>query len=195
MTILLSAGHYPAARGACHNDVCEHEEAVRWVGMIKSAIIGYHHAVDEVPTGPLMIRHPVTRHLIGGKIHWINKQRPMAKLVCEVHFNSDVSKTQHGSETLFCPGSVKGAACAAIVQDALGKIFPPSRGAKEGWYQMIRPPDPRAKPDAMLSETNPVALIIEPEFIYNYDDIESKRDEACVAIAKALVYCIDHALE
>jgi len=168
--ILLSAGHYPEAKGAGYNDHYEHDEAVIWSSQIANLIRG-RMMVDIVPTGQL-----------SSKIEWINKQRD-AVLLCEIHFNSDEYKKQRGSETLYCPGSVKGKAAAQIVQKYLGGIFPPNRGAKEGYYQM----DKTKGPDAILAKTNCVALIVEPEFIYNYIVIEDRRHAACAALADALV--------
>jgi N-acetylmuramoyl-L-alanine amidase len=168
--ILISAGHHPLAKGAGYNDHYEHDEAVIWASEIAGLIRG-RMMVDIVPTGSL-----------GDKIEWINNQTD-AVLLCEIHFNSDESKRQTGSETLYCPGSVKGKAAAEIVQKALAGIFPPSRGAKEGYYQM----DKTKGPDAILVKTNCVALIVEPEFIYNYAVIEERRSPACVALADALV--------
>lgn len=179
--ILLSAGHHPGAKGAEYNGHNEHDEAIVWVSEIANLIRG-RMPVDIVPAWKLLIRDPNTKKIIGGKIHWINQQKHVS-LACEVHFNSDESKRQSGSETLYCPGSVVGKKAAEVVQKALGGIFPPSRGAKEGWYQM----DKSKGPDAFLSETRCVALIVEPEFIYNWPVIESRRQPACAAIADALV--------
>lgn len=168
--ILLSAGHHPGAKGAGYNDHYEHDEAVLWASEVTNLIRGRMMA-DIVPTGYL-----------SDKIAWINNQKD-AVLMCEIHFNSDESKRQKGSETLYCPGSVKGKKAAEIVQKALAGIFPPNRGAKEGYYQM----NPAKGPDAILAKTNCVALIVEPEFIYNYSVIEDRRHPACAALADALI--------
>lgn len=167
--ILLSAGHHPGAKGAGYNDHYEYDEAVLWASETANLIRG-RMMVDIVPTGNL-----------SEKITWINNQK--AVLLCEIHFNSDESKRQKGSETLYFPGSVKGKKAAEIVQKALAGIFPPNRGAKEGYYQM----NPAKGPDAILEKTNCIALIVEPEFIYNYAVIEDRRHPACAALADALV--------
>lgn len=168
--ILLSAGHNPSAKGAGYNDHYEYDEAVLWASEVANLIRG-RMMVDIVPTG-----------FLSDKIAWINKQKE-AVLLCEIHFNSDESKRQKGSETLYCPGSRKGKIAAEIVQKALAGIFPPNRGAKEGFYQM----NPAKGPDAILAKTNCVALIVEPEFIYNYAVIEDRRHPACAALADSLV--------
>lgn len=174
--ILLSAGHYPGSPGACHDNWCEHEEATRWVNILQLLLRQQTH-VAVVPTGRL-----------GQKIAWINAYdvEPVS-LAVEVHFNSDVSKRQRGSETLYCPGSETGARAAKIVQDAMSALLWPNRGAKEGWYRMIEPPDPAAVPDAFLAKTNPVALILEPEFIYNRTVIEALRQPVCEVLCGALI--------
>jgi hypothetical protein len=169
--IYISAGHHPAAKGAEFNGFNEHDEATKWVAEIVSHI---SELCIVVPTGPLP-----------GKIAFINSQ-PDAKLAFEIHFNSDESKLSHGSETLYAPGSKAGRIYADMVQEDLGGLFPPSRGIKEGWYRMILPPDPRAVPDAFLSKTKPVALIVEPEFIYNRTTIETGRTMACAILADTL---------
>ena len=182
--ILLSAGHHPGAPGACYNDICEHGIAAEWISIIGNALrISYPCAI--VPTGPL-----------GSKITWINAkaQAVPVELAIELHFNSDESKRQSGSETLYCPGSTKGAACAAVMQNMLGGLLPPNRGAKEGWYRMIRPPDPKAEPDAFLSQTTMPALILEPEFIYNWHAFKDRRNALCAEIAQALLYCVHEVL-
>ena len=179
--IILSAGHYPESPGTCYPadnpHWCEHTEAVDWVNHI-AILVRQQVKVGIVPTGPLT-----------GKVKWINEQcqRNQVKLAVEIHFNSDESKQAKGSETLYCPGSVKGELLANIIQGALSSILPPNRGVKEGWFRMIRPPDPRAKKDYFLEKTNCPALIIEPEFIYNRRTIESNQNFACEIIADALI--------
>lgn len=182
--ILLSAGHYPAAPGACFGDFCEHAEAVRWVGQT-AVLIRQQMRVDIVPSGAL-----------AAKVAHINSyRREPVLLACEIHFNSDPSHQGHGSETLYCPGSAKSRRAAEIVQSALGRVLPPDRGTKEGWYRMDKPGhedypgdvDGDEKPDYFLAATNPVALIVEPAFIHDRDLIERMRAEACEALATALL--------
>ena len=59
--ILLSAGHHPAAVGACYNGFCEHDEAVKWVDELNKLLTP---RIDTmiVPTGRLQ-----------SKIDYINK--------------------------------------------------------------------------------------------------------------------------
>lgn len=178
--ILLSAGHNPESPGACHNGFCEYEEAVKWVHLLQLLLRQRTH-VDVVPTGKL-----------SQKIAWINAYTAEpVDLAVEIHFNSDESKKQRGSETLYAPGSIKGQRAARIVQDSLSSLLGPNRGAKEGWYRMILPPDPAAVPDAFLAKTNPVALILEPEFIYNRIVIESLRQVSCEILCDALIDAVE----
>jgi hypothetical protein len=201
--IILSAGHFPADPGACypHDNPhwCEHAEAEEWVNRI-APLVRQQMKVGVVPTGPLAIWSPPGRYsrtLVGGKVFWINEQcrRNDVKLAVELHFNSDTSKRQRGCETLYCPGSAKGEVAAQIVQGAMAGLFPPSRGAKEGWHRMDHPGhvdypgdvDGDEKIDFFLKATHCTALIIEPEFIYNRQTIESNRRAACEVIAAALI--------
>ena len=174
--ILLSAGHRPGAKGASFGDLNEHDEATRWVGQL-SVLLRQRTHVEIVPTGNLP-----------AKIKFINDyDAEKVDLAIEIHFNSDPLHKGRGSETLYCPDSVNGKRAAQIVQTALGKIFTPDRGIKEGWYKMIVPPNPRAVPDAFLRQSRPTALIVEPEFIHNRSIIESMRSIGCETLADAIV--------
>lgn len=192
--ILLSAGHYPESPGACwparaSGDtpvLCEHEEAMRWVNTIQYHIRN-QMAVDIVPTGPLEKKVEIINEIARGN-------RPVL-LVAEIHFNSCGGCGAKGSETLYCQGSVKGKRAAQTVQYRLGGIMLPDRGVKEGWYRMDKPGvvdypgdvEGDEKIDYFLRETDPIALIIEPEFIHNRNMIHAYRDLACVEIALGLV--------
>lgn len=186
--ILLSAGHYPESPGACFFGWCEFEEAEKWVNIIAHFVREQTH-VDIVPTGKLP-----------KKVKWINEYphwKP--KLAVEIHFNSSHGQKGDGFETLYCPGSEKGKTAAQIVNDSLVGIFPKNRGIKEGWYRMDRPGvedypgdiDGDEKPDYFLKATNPIALILEPEFIHNRALIETNRDAACKALAGSLLKVAD----
>lgn len=179
--ILLSAGHTPEAPGACAGSFCEHAEAMEWVKRIAWQL-RHDMEVQVIPSAPL-----------AAKVREINDahaRRP-AHLAVEIHFNSDPGHAGKGSETLYCPGSVKGKRAADIVQRRLGAIMLPDRGVKEGWYRMDRPGhvdyvgdvDGDEKIDYFLKATDPVAIIIEPEFIHNRQMIHAYRDLACVEIA------------
>lgn len=187
--ILLSAGHYPESPGACSFGWCEHEEALKWINIIAYFIREQNH-VDTVPTGKLP-----------SKVKWINEYHlEKVKLAVEIHFNSDFQHSQSGFETLYCPGSVKGKEAAQIVNDSLIGIFKKNRGIKEGWYKMDRPGvedypgdiEGDEKPDYFLKETNPVAIILEPEFIHNRTIIETNRDAACKALAGGILKAMEN---
>lgn len=192
--ILISAGHYPESPGTCYpaNNPhwCEHAEAADWVNHI-AILVRQQIKVEVVPTGPLLIYDKIKKQVTGGKVHWINEQcrRHNIKLAVEIHFNSDASKRAKGSETLYCPGSVRGEMLATIVQGAVASIFPPNRGPKAGWWKM----DPSlGKKDYFLEKTHCPALIIEPEFIYNRSTIEANRHTGCEVIADALIEAARH---
>lgn len=206
--ILLSAGHYPKAPGVTYGGLVEHNLATEWINII-ALHIRERMAVDIIPTGPLAIfkrdvdgavvkganGKPI---VIGGKVHVVNEahggRRPVA-LAAELHFNGDAARKQRGSETMYCPGSTRGKQAASIVQGRLGKVMPPDRGIFDGWLKRDRPGvidypgdvDGDEHIAAFLELTDPVAIIIEAEFIHNRDVIEAMRDEACQAIALGLV--------
>ena len=88
-----------------------------------------------------------------------------------------------GSETLYYPGSDKGKALAEACQSALEELFPPNRGAKEGYYRM----DPARGPDFFLAKTKCPAVIVEPEFVHRFALITEKRVAAVDKLANALL--------
>ena len=181
--ILISAGHHAARPGACFNGFCEHDEALRWVDQIVG-LIGDNALA--VPAGVLR-----------EKVAFINARH--ADLAVEIHFNSaavwkdknqngqvdegEIERVGKGSETLYYPSSKKGKIAAETVQEAIGAIFEPSRGAKEGWFRM----NPKNGPDYFLARTNCPAIIIEPEFINHKETIIELREQGCMAIASALI--------
>lgn len=182
--ILLSAGHHPLARGASFGDFNEYDEAREWVDALV-ANMSDRAAVLRVPTGPLT-----------EKVKWINDSN--ASLAIEIHFNSDPGHKGMGSETLYCPGSAKGKQLAEEIQQELGAIFHPSRGAKEGWYRMDKPGhedypgdiDGDEMPDYFLKYTNCPAILIEPEFIHNKTVIQGYREWACARLADVLIHAV-----
>lgn len=190
--IVLTAGHYPKSPGACfpENDAswCEHGEAVNWVQLIRKNL---EDSGMQVKVGPA--------DWLGEKVRWINALNPQPLIAAEIHFNSDVSKRQKGSETLYCPRSKRGEMAAKLVQNYMSSILTPNRGAKEGWYRMDRPGhvdypgdvEGDEKVDYYLIKTNCTSLIIEPEFIYNRTTIEALRDTSCELIADGLIAAME----
>ncbi len=168
--IMVSAGHHPYRKGASFNGFYEYDEAALWVPEIVRFLNGKGMAV---PAGKLP-----------EKVAFINSHD--ADMAVEVHFNSAMIGGEpigKGCETLYCPSSARGKALAQQVQDAIAPLFPPSRGIKEGWYQMNKDKGP----DYFLVKTKCPAIIVEPEFIHRKEIIQRRRMEACEAIAGALL--------
>lgn len=188
--IALSAGHYPEKPGACWPPEsarwCEHDLAVHWVDQV-ALIVRQQVSVQVVPPGWL-----------GDKVRFINAL-PACKLAVEVHFNSNASAKARGSETLFCPGSNRGARAAEAVQRLIGVVFPPDRGAKPGWHRMDRPGhvdyvgdvEGDEHVDYFLAKTQPVALIVEPEFIFNVKTLQDLELSGCRALAEGILAAYD----
>lgn len=184
--IALSAGHYPEKPGACWPPDsarwCEHDLAAHWVDQV-ALILRQQVAVQIVPSGWL-----------GDKVRFINGLKD-CKLAAEIHFNSNPSAKARGSETLFYPGSARGRIAAEQVQRFLGVVFPPDRGAKPGWYRMDAPGhvdyagdvEGDEKVDYFLAKTVPVALIVEPEFIFNIKTLQDLELSGCRALAEGLL--------
>lgn len=166
MSLFLSAGHYPAAPGAAWKGFVEHTEARLWV----AEIARYLPSAQLVPAAEL-----------GAKIRWINARAQLADLAVEIHFNA-ATPTARGSETLHAPGSVRGAVLAADLQAVLARHFLPNRGIKPGFYQQ----NPAKGPLAFLVQTRCAALIVEPAFVYQADEIRAKRAACCLDLANTL---------
>lgn len=188
--ILISAGHNPDAPGACFDDFCEHDEAMKWAENIILELDYLDISAALVPTGSL-----------GSKVRWINQQDYVIAAL-EIHFNAAMYRgkpTGIGCETLYCPKSQKGEILAGAVQKYLWPLFTPNRGIKEGWYKMDRPDhedypgdiDGDEKPDYFLLKTKCPAIIVEPQFIQHKDDIQSKRISGSRQIAHGIIEGIE----
>lgn len=169
--ILISAGHYADKPGAHYAGSYEYPETTVWAALIMSELQRRHVPCALVPNGRL-----------GEKISFVNKQEKPA-LAIEVHFNSDVDHAGTGCETLYCPGSVLGEVAAGFVQARMAGVMGHNRGIKEGWYRL----DPARGIDRFLKATKCPALIVEPEFIHNFDLIFVHRYRCAEAIVDGVV--------
>lgn len=183
--IFISPGHHQSSKGASYGDFTEFDEAVLW--QIKLMDLLTRERAIAVPPGRLR-----------DKVDFINLKMtefPGPHVAIEIHFNmvwidfnedGKVDPNEYvgdGSETLYYPQSDYGKELATRIQERLSMVFPPNRGAKEGWYQM----NPKNKPDYFLAKTNCPALIIEPEFVHHKDKIIEARDVACHVISQELL--------
>lgn len=178
----LSVAHFPKKAGADFCGFNEHNESKVWMLLVQLAL--KELGIDSViaPVGGLR-----------SKVAWLNGHNPAVAV--ELHFNGSVNPTVAGCETLFYPGSKKGRVFANTVhrvyKDAMGNR---DRGVKEGWFRMDRPTivdyagdvDGDEIPDYFLAKTNCPALILEPDFIAQVNNITSRRFEASEAIAKGI---------
>lgn len=192
MVIVISAGHYPAAKGAQCQGFTEYPETSVWADALVVAI----NAVGENKRNyPLAMR--IKDAHLRDKVKEINHIGEQTKVFCavEIHFNSANVPGVKGSETLYAPGSQRGRKIARIVQRHLAKQYPPNRGVKEGWYRMDRPGvidyagdvDGDEKIDYFLRKTMMPAIIVEPEFVQNYDLILQTKSEGILALAEGLI--------
>lgn len=172
MSIIIFAGHHPTRPGASWYGFNEHDEALRWLVLLRE----FFEEEDLLigPVGPLR-----------NKTEFINNRQPV--LCADLHFNSaplgsDGEPRGEGCETLYYPGSERGKIAAEYVQNALSEVFQPDRGVKEGYYRM----DPSRGADWFLARTKTTALILEPEFIHQKEKIVEKRKEGVEALALGL---------
>lgn len=168
--ILVSAGHYPSRQGASFNQFYEYPQATIWAAMILEELKSQDVECRYVPTGKL-----------AEKILFINEQH--ATLAIDIHFNADIGRRGKGCETLHYPDSKNGIEAAGLIQSKMSDVMGNDRGIKAGYYRM----DKTNGVDYFLAKTNCTALIIEPEFIHNRDDIIDKRKSCCEAIAKGII--------
>jgi N-acetylmuramoyl-L-alanine amidase len=184
--IHISGGHNPEKRGATNGEISEFPETLRWAEQIVEELKKMNVQACVVPTGTL-----------GHKVRSINSKP--ATMAIEIHFNADPSSRGKGCETLYHPGSTKGADLANAIQQHMASFFPPNRGVKEGWYKMDRPGavdyrgdvDGDEMVDYFLRKTKCPAVIIEPEFIHNQQVIEANMDVGCQVIAEAIAEVYD----
>ena len=165
MIIALIPGHTAKNQGASYGDISEYGPA--------SAIIG-----------DLIWRLSKTEHepvLIGSdsngtqakKVNAVN-----ADFGLELHFNSHVGDSMHGTETLHA-GSRSGEKLAEYIQGPLFKMLGTrNRGIAVGHYQM----NTSKAIDEILRKTNCPFVIPEPLFLSNEND-RQKLDIQLISIA------------
>lgn len=191
MTIFVSAGHNPLQVGAVFNDTTknvvytEYQFTSKYAEALLSALAAIKIPAVPVPTGSL-----------SNKVAFINKQAKAGDIAIEIHFNSSPNQKGKGCETLYCPKSVRGEELAKKIQNAIVKALPTiaNRGVKEGWYKMDIPGrvdfagdvNGDEVPDAFLSSTKPLAVIVEPYFMNEAEDIKLNMSLVARAIASAL---------
>lgn len=164
----ISAGHHAKRQGASNGLHTEFHEAIIW----QSKIIQY---LDDMGAEARVVPNATLK----GKVDYINDGHPTYAL--EIHFNSN--EPYSGCETLYYPGSDRGYLLASCIQDHLHVACGNrDRGVAEGWHRRNQDNGP----NFFLENTKCPAAIIEPEFIYNWDEIQEMRDEACYAVAKSL---------
>lgn len=170
--ILISTGHNPNRKGATFGDTSEYDEASLWTARILSilAVDLPNCKVRYVPTGSLT-----------HKIAFINTQDEPVECAFELHFNSEPSFKAKGSEVLYYKGSAKGKRLADCIMDEFKqkKIFAPYRGSKEGVHHS-------GKPLLFLQKTKCTSVIIEPEFLFNINNINENFEDGCRAIANGI---------
>ena len=167
MKVAISYAHSPASPGACHNGMCENEESITWSNMLAEKLLeqGVSVAICE-------------KAELSDKVAFINKRG--CDLALEIHFNACGDCGAQGAETLYYPDSELGKHLASCIQQFLPEAMSNSdRGIKEGWYQQD---EEEAIPLYFLKNTNCPAVIIEPEFIENYADIDFNRERGVNAI-------------
>ena len=177
MSIIIFAGHHPARPGASWNGFNEHDEAIRWLTLLREFF-----EEEDLIVGPI--------GTLRKKTEFINNRSPL--LCVDLHFNSaprgnDGEPQGEGCETLYYPGSDLGKQSAGLVQACLGGVFLPDRGSKEGYYRM----DPSRGADWFLEKTKSTALIVEPEFIHHKEKIIEKRQQGVEQLALGLAAAVN----
>lgn len=176
MSIIIFAGHHPTKPGASYNGFNEHDEALRWLDLLRP-----YFSVEDLSIGPI--------GTLKTKTNYINNRNPL--LACDLHFNSaplvDNKRQGEGSMTLYYPGSVKGKLAADAVQNCICEVFKPDRGSREGYYRL----DPTKSPDWFLARTKCTSLILEPEYIHQKEKIIDNREAGVEELAKGLAAAVN----
>ena len=170
--IIIFAGHHPQKPGACFNGFCEHDEALRWLDLMREMMPAHDLTIGPVGT-------------LKEKTQFVNERKPL--LAVDLHFNAaprkeDGSYQGAGSMTLYYPGSPKGKLAAEATQAHVGVVFTPDLGAREGYYRL----DPKRGADWFLARTTWTSLIVEPEYIHNKAAITGGREAGAVALCQGL---------
>lgn len=107
-----------------------------------------------------------------------------ALFAIEIHFNSNVNAK--GSETLHYPNSEKGMKLANCIQEEFERsnIFQPNRGIKVGHYWNNGEQDGILY---LLRSTKCPTVIVEPDFMSNYENIIENEEKGPDAIAEGIV--------
>lgn len=164
----ISAGHHAKAQGARFGIHTEFHEAIIWQAKIIQNLDDLGLESRVVPNATLK-----------DKVDYINDGQPTYAV--ELHFNGNMPYS--GCETLYYEGSERGYLLGSYIQDELvSKCDLRDRGVKIGYYKM----NPANGMDYFLEKTKCPAVIVEPEFISNWDEIQEMRDEACYSIAIAI---------
>lgn len=173
--IILTGGHHVNRQGATHNGNSEFPETRVWADTIFRYLHELGVSATVVGCAPL-----------ASKVIVINNTVKHAELEClaiSVHFNSSAKGKARGYETLHYPDSEKGIELAEVCQKAMGTVMRgKDRGIKVGYYKMKE----ENGVDYFLRATHCPAVIIEPEFIQAFDQIEELRDDCCKAIAQGI---------
>ncbi len=190
--IILSAGHNPKARGASAGNLTEHDVAMKLIPKVVKILKDTGLTVSFVPTGSLSAKI--------GNANIESIANGGNALAIELHFNGSSSPSAVGNETLCCPGSVKGKKAAEAFNtkfmELAGDLVKKNRGVKEGWYKMDKPGqvdysgdvDGDENIDAWLKDTNCTALILEPCFMSQLQEILASHEaDFCEAMAQGII--------
>lgn len=186
--VAISAGHYPEKQGAVWDGISEFDEAQIWQREICESLRQWAiaKAVDVVV-------HETQWGGLRQKVAEINSQS--CDLAIEIHFNAGGTARTSGAEILIYPNSAGGMSIARRMMKPLAEAMETkSRGIKEGWYRMDRPHVIDFEGDVMgdevidyfLRETNCPALILEPEFMQQIENIRRLREAGIEAIVNAI---------
>ena len=187
--VAISAGHHPGAKGATYQGATEYDEAVKWQAQIVEML------TEKTFDKYLHMRpHAIETGTLPHKVAQINAIK-YCDLALEIHFNGAADPNINGCETLYYPGSNDGFEYARVLQKKMHLAMNNrGRGIKEGWYKMDRPDrvdfDGDVEGDEVidyfLRKTKCVALILEPEFIGQIENIRARQAEGCAAIVASI---------
>lgn len=162
MSVLIFAGHNEIEKGVEYKDVFEHDVAALWCRILYQAHEDFYKETPFLKIGK--------NGTLSQKIKEINTTENIEYAI-DLHFNTTTAfnRSIKGSRLLYLEDDFKSYLTALVLQEKFGKLFPPNRGIKPGFF--VSEATKKHRPLIFLSETKVPSFIFEPCFIQDIKQI------------------------